>query len=455
MTQKKSYSRYFIILQEEEKGYSLASDKLPSGYAKLEIKNDKCKISYYVQNLKKERQPYFMILICYKKGVEKIINLGELNIDDYGRTEISREYQSDNIGGSNISVDKVIGAAIVKFDGKFIFSVMSGFSISEIPEWKNLTVFTQPVEKVEEKVDVKSEFDKYESIIETMKENPVNNNADKEENALKENLESVSVNDGNNAVETLSENDSNQITETFAGHDVLENAEFEADEEIRHEEEDTTQEKIQKIIEQEPNIKINDESPEEQIPEIQNDEYLPEEQVPEIQNYDEPSEEIQNEEITEKVKPKCYSCNKKAENYLSINKFFMGVVEEFKELEDLCHEIKRCKWYEAEVKSVEYLYNTSNYDRYVVAYYPMLSYYQYIKNYGHFVLGYKCDINGELKYIVYGIKGRRHRKDQPFGGKTGFVTWIPLNEDEENEDSLGYWLLFYDYKNTVVVVPVK
>ncbi|MDP4177698.1 MAG: hypothetical protein Q8900_05075 [Bacillota bacterium] len=441
MTQKKSYSRYFIILQEEEKGYSLASDKLPSGYAKLEIKNDKCKISYYVQNLKKERQPYFMILICYKKGVEKVINLGELNIDDYGRTEISREYQSDNIGGSNISVDKVVGAAIVKFDGKFIFSVMSGFSVSEIPEWKNLTVFTQAVEKVEEKIEVKSEFDKYESIIETMKENPVNNHADKEENALKENLEPVSVNDGNKAVETLSENDSDQITETFAENDVLENAEPDTENKTRHEEENATQEQIQKIIEQEPNIKINEESPEEQIPEMQ--------------NYEEPSQEIQNEEITEKLKPECYSCNKKTENYLSVNKFFTGVVEEFKELGDLCHEIKRCKWYEAEVKSVEYLYDTSNYDRYVVAYYPMLSYYEYIKSYGHFVLGYKCNINGELKYIVYGIKGRRHRKDQPFGGKTGFVTWIPLKEDEENEDSLGYWLLFYDYKNTVVVVPVK
>lgn len=67
LTQKKSYSRYFIILQEDEKGYSQASDKMSSGYAKIEIKNDKCKISYYVQNLKKDSSPYYMILICAKK----------------------------------------------------------------------------------------------------------------------------------------------------------------------------------------------------------------------------------------------------------------------------------------------------------------------------------------------------------------------------------------------------
>ena len=71
MTQKKSYSRYFIILQEDEKGYSLASDKVASGYAKLELKNDKCKISYYVQNLKKEMTPYYMMLVCNKKDVKR------------------------------------------------------------------------------------------------------------------------------------------------------------------------------------------------------------------------------------------------------------------------------------------------------------------------------------------------------------------------------------------------
>jgi len=140
LTQKKSYSRYFIILQEDEKGYALASDKLPSGYAKLEIKNDKCKISYYVQNLKKESAPYFMILICGKKDVKKIIKLGELNIDDYGRAEVSYEYQADNLANCGINVDKVIGAGIVKFMNTNIVSIMSGFASTDIPEWKGFPV---------------------------------------------------------------------------------------------------------------------------------------------------------------------------------------------------------------------------------------------------------------------------------------------------------------------------
>ena len=70
MAPKKNYSRYFIILQEDEKGFSLDTEKSPSGYVKLEKKNNKCKISYYAQNLSMEKQPYHLILVCNKKDVK-------------------------------------------------------------------------------------------------------------------------------------------------------------------------------------------------------------------------------------------------------------------------------------------------------------------------------------------------------------------------------------------------
>ena len=115
-------------MQENEKGYALASDKLPTGYAKLEMKNDKCKVSFYVQNLKKEMQPYYMILICNKKEVKKLIKIGNMNIDDNGRMESSFEYPLENVAGSSMTMDKVVGAAIVKFADSKIVDVMSGFA---------------------------------------------------------------------------------------------------------------------------------------------------------------------------------------------------------------------------------------------------------------------------------------------------------------------------------------
>ena len=171
MTPKKSYSRYFIILQEDEKGYSLDSDKIPSGYAKLEMKNNKCKISYYVQNLRKEKQPYYMILICGKKDVNKIIKLGKLNIDDYGRVDISHEYDMENIADTGISAEKIIGAAIVKFLDTNVISIMSGFSTSDKPnEWKNYKIADFNKEKKETRTDdIINEFDEYEQSIELIK----------------------------------------------------------------------------------------------------------------------------------------------------------------------------------------------------------------------------------------------------------------------------------------------
>ncbi len=55
-----------------------------------------------------------------------------------------------------------------------------------------------------------------------------------------------------------------------------------------------------------------------------------------------------------------------------------------------------------------------------------------------------------MKYLVYGIPGDKTRKDQPFKGKSGFVTWI-----ESKENNLGYWLMFYDYKTNNILIPVK
>ena len=47
--------------------------------------------------------------------------------------------------------------------------------------------------------------------------------------------------------------------------------------------------------------------------------------------------------------------------------------------------------------------NMSNYNKYTLVYYPMLNYYPYIKKYNYFKLGYKCDFNGNLKYIIYAM----------------------------------------------------
>jgi hypothetical protein len=395
VTPKKSYSRYFIILQEDEKGYSLDSDKIPSGYAKLEMKNNKCKISYYVQNLRKEKQPYYMILICGKKDVNKIIKVGKLNIDDYGRVDVSHEYDMENIADTGVSAEKIIGAAIVKFLDTNVISIMSGFSTSDKPnEWKNYKIADSNEEKKETRTDdIVNEFDEYEQSIELIK--------------IKNNEEIVKV------VEPLETEKNVDAEVDIEQRESVENAEVPEISEIPEKLEEKLEEKT----------KVNDPQ-----------------DAPYVSRDKDKKQDKEDESKDKEEYPKG-----------AMGDFFKAVAQDFDEVHDFSKEIKWCKWYKVPVHSLESMYDFSDYNKYTIAYYPMICYYPYIKNHKSFMLGYKCDSTGKMKYIVYGIPGSRAKAHQPYGGKTGFVTWI---SDKEN-DEMGHWLMFYDFKKSTIVVPLK
>ena len=134
----------------------------------------------------------------------------------------------------------------------------------------------------------------------------------------------------------------------------------------------------------------------------------------------------------------------------STAEFFSSVVNDFKYTKDFAKDIKKCKWYKVDVDSFDVLCNMSNYNRYTVAYYPMINYYPYISKKGYFMLGFKYDENGVVKYVTYAIPGYKEKNDQPYGGKTGFVTWCPEFENSDN----GYWIMFYDFQNSKVLIPI-
>lgn len=130
MAHNKLY-RNFIILQEDENNAS-SGDKAVSGYSKIEAKGDKCKITFYAQNLKKEDN-YSIVLICYKKDTKQIIDMGPLLVSDNGKGEASKEYHSENIAGINMSFDKISGAGICKNTGGKLVFMLYGFMNGEKP----------------------------------------------------------------------------------------------------------------------------------------------------------------------------------------------------------------------------------------------------------------------------------------------------------------------------------
>lgn len=461
LTQKKSYSRYFIILQEDEKGYSQAQDKLCSGYAKLEMKNDKCKISYYVQNLKREPVPYYMILICNKKEVKKLIKIGEMNIDDNGHTEVSFEYPVDNIAGSGIAMDKVSGASIVKFINTEIVSIMSGFATTDIPEWKSFVLVEElkrsEEEKLqEEKPEDKSIFDKYEEkVVETKTVNEASR-ASVVDTTPKPQPPKAEI---NRRVESKQEIPASTITveENKAGLSKVEASNVDDShrnniskkvEEVKKENIVEGSPKLEEGGSEESEARKSDHKHEKKEKECkEKEEYKVEEKIEELKEYKEEKKIKEEKEYKEYHK----------EDYPkgAVGDFFKMLVEGFEEMFDVCDEIKRCRWFRVPVNSVHDMTNVSDYNRYTVVYYPMNNYFNYIKKYGHFLMGYKCDKSGNMKYLVYAIPGIKSKMEQPFEGKSGFVTWVPLRDGEDNEDSFGYWLMFYDFRTSTIIIPVK
>jgi hypothetical protein len=440
LTQKKSYSRYFIILQEDEKGYALGSDKLPSGYAKLEIKNEKCKISYYVQNLKKESSPYFMVLICNKKDVKKIIRIGELNIDEHGRTEVSYEYPVENVANCSIGVDKVVGAAIVRFMNSNVISVMNGFTSTEIPEWKSFDVIEDESKTYDLDHDKKDELRPI--VLEEAKENIFDEYELKIEEVKKTEETKVDEESPRDSKEAMVKEECPQDVEET---EVEEKYPGDSEEEIKE---------IELLPIEEEQIEVDSEIDGEEYKAVLNeDEYYNGEDLRHKKKSTQEKCEVKIEVEYEEKKE--YEVRKEDYYKGSMGTFFKNLILDYEELEGYCQEIKRCKWYRVPVSKPEDMHSCQDYNKHTVVYYPMLNYYPYIGKHKHFILGYKFDKDNNMKYIVYGVPGRRARMDQPFGGKSGFVTWVPLIPGEEEENNMGYWLMFYDFNNSTIVIPVR
>lgn len=383
--------RNFVILQEDERGYANSEDKTLSGYSKIEAKGDKCKISFYAQNLKKDNDKYYMVLICSKKDIKQIVNLGPLEVTDKGKGEVTKEFNVSNIAGLNLDFDKISGAAIVKMNNDSPIFVMCGFLNGQQPtdNWKGYTIVkTRDVRSTKSNIikDSKKEIKKNDSKKRKVKE------------------------------EFLSENEAKEEEKPI----------------------------IENPIRDEVEVKIEPEETKKEFAESEESEIIEENEPKENLRgkFEDYEDEIEANKEFDPINGKIRG---------SIGEYFESIVDGFERDTDSIDELKYTKWYKVPVSDLREMCNMNNYNKYTLAYYPMLNYYPYIKKYGFFMIGYKCDSKGNLKHIIYGVPGKKDKDEQPYDGRTGFVTWVSIKNNANN----GCWLMFYDFKNSTVVVPMK
>ena len=441
--------RNFIILQEDERGYSNSNDKTLSGYSKIEAKGNTCKISFYAQNLRVD-DDYYILAICNKKDNKSIINLGKAVVSDNGKVEESKEYTLDNIAGLGINYDKISGAAIAKMKNEIPIIIMCGFINGEQPgdNWKNYKMLKSNCEGVK---------DKFEYLKKNDKKKKSHKHREEESNENEERIVEIKALEERVEKEEIKEEIIEEVREEIIEEIIEEvNQEIPKVEEIKEIEEiDMLEEKRYATDKINPFIEGEDKN----NPFInEDDDFIETIKTIEV------DEDINVENIRDEKMDRGYLNNKfdEYEDSLketeeefkirgSVGEYFESLANNFEVCRNKFEEIKYCKWYKVPVGDLHEMCNMSNYNRYAVAYYPMLNYYPYIRKHKHFMLGYKCDKEGNLRYIVYGIPGMKNIDDQPYEGKTGFVTWV----NDEDREGMGCWLMFYDFKNSTVVVPMQ
>lgn len=132
MSVNNEYKRYFIILQEDEKGFEFSAGKMPTGYVKIEVKNGKGKLTAFIQNVKSdERLEYRLLLVAPNRRTA--VDVGKAIIDGSGRGEIYYEFESDNVLGSGLNISEYMVAAVSAGNGL----PLSGYVGRDKLDWKN------------------------------------------------------------------------------------------------------------------------------------------------------------------------------------------------------------------------------------------------------------------------------------------------------------------------------
>lgn len=394
MAVKRSYNRYFIIFQEEDRGFGTAIDKQPTGYTKIETRNGRCKITSYVQNLLKDRGPYVCCMIDATQNPPVLARLGEIKVDDTGRGETWWEFREEDIAETGLSFDRFNVSAII-IEGDRMYAPLAGYMGREKTPWKDRLM---QLPRASDNEDLKK--DEKEEIVEE--------ETDEEAKKFKEYEEKISKGDFERATEAVEKNE-------------------------KKANESKTDSKSK------PDDKLRD------IDTIKN---MGEAGNQSRSNEDDTKLYAPNENIKENMKKE----SKKAP-YFSDN--FHRALDKFNEVDILNDDMRGSRWWRIPYDENTYIEEDENYPYCCTVYhlqmtYPYINYVKYFRKRGYYYFGLNYDEDGEVKQIMYGIEGKNSPKEQPYMGMTGFIKWMKIKDRDK-----GLWVMYYNPYTGCVMIPKK
>ena len=390
-----SDSKKFIILQEDDKGYSFKNKK-PSGYTKIEAKDSKFRIFYYIQNLNNENT-YSLSLIIKNESKIDIISIGDIKPDENGKIDVSYEFDDtllECLHGSTVCFKDLKGGVKYPLSGFLAKKKVFNWKVNQFRLIKNRT-FRRDSFMFETKRDIQKKEDKkdYEDGVEYTK----NDNKNCENKFVKVDKEI--------GIEVLVENDDKideskcLCNEKNLSLFKFNRGDFIMDRYLRTHSLDSTRDFENK----------NDNVYYEYENEIKNDIDKSKNIFNEAKKHIDSLKKLllkDDGEIKKMVKSllqKFCDINRHID-YDYDYKFFLNILSEYEEFYSLNQDNYRFfKVYVDNFSQIENIRKIDNI-KYAIIYYPMVFMYPYFVDRGYFIIGINCD-GKDISNLVYGVEG--------------------------------------------------
>ncbi|NLY44141.1 MAG: hypothetical protein GX066_09305 [Clostridiaceae bacterium] len=405
MQKIRNYNRFFIMLQEEDKGFSRGGK--PTGYVKVEMKDEKTKIYVHVQNI--ELSVGSRVLKAYLlSGTYPEMNplcLGTIELKG-SNGSLTRVFSKDELQKLGINTGLLDTAVIVckdlNMDKEGQYVPLIGFKNSRW-EWKvAFEAEAQVTGEVPEEVENKAEVEGKENIPE---------------------MESVSTEaDMPNAMEDASTEDALD-TSTEGALDITGEAPGDTDALAVAEEAATETDILNEVG--------NAEETEEKI-----------EQVP---GPDMREEDLQEQEEIHSNSQECFS----KKDYEQANPWedegngiFNQLRRYTRQEEPFNSGDMGYKWWT--ITDCAFILNNaySDYNTAFLLYSPHVI--DAIHRHGHFLFGIKEDEHNKVRFICYAIPSRYGIEPHPLLYTQPYAYWIPKKGERPVMGGLGYWVIIID-----------
>jgi len=126
------YSRFFMPLAEEAKGYEFKG-RTPAGRCIVEARGNESKLSVWVQDLKPETR-YTIYLVFNQMGQHVGINMGQLAVDSKGKGEVRRDILAAQL--FTFLLKDIIAVAIVDVGAGGVVSPLCGYKDERV-HWRH------------------------------------------------------------------------------------------------------------------------------------------------------------------------------------------------------------------------------------------------------------------------------------------------------------------------------